>query len=117
MDAKVLVVTAILSILCYFLNLGYLVIFGSSILIGAAFSIYYPYVMALPSKYNMIPSPTVTSTIIITYAIGEGLSAAIVGWLMSFIHPIMLFVVILLLTLINWHYLMKVINKFEAITK
>lgn len=82
-----------------------ILIFGSSIILGIIFSSYVPYVYALPSEYNMGFTEKGTCNTIIAYAIGEAVVTALIGCLMQWIHPIMLFITMLLFSILNRYYM------------
>ena len=111
--SKFLIFISALSLVAYWINLRVFLVFGSAIGIGMVFSIYYPYLMSLPSKYNMIISEKVTSNIVITFAIGEGVAAAFVGYLMELIHPIMLFIFIFMVSIWMFYLVKKLIDRLE----
>jgi hypothetical protein len=76
-------------------------VYGSAALLGILYASYVPYLYALPSKYNKIFTPNNTYNTVIYYAIGEAIVSAIIGYLMEWIHHIMLFVSLLILAIIN----------------
>lgn len=77
-------------------------IFSSSILMGMLFSPFYPYLYALPSKYNIELNSDNSFNALIYYAAGEAGTCAVIGELMAWIHPIMLFVSVFVLSIVNF---------------
>ena len=58
------------SIISYYLSLSFVLIFGSSIILGMLFASYMPFLYALPSEFKMKFSQQGVSNTIIYYAIG-----------------------------------------------
>lgn len=88
-------------------------LFGSAILMGTIFSPYYPYLYSLPAKYGVRLHRDNSFNSIIFYAVGEAGTCAIIGELMAYIHPLMLFIVLFGLALINWVMMGVAIGKLE----
>lgn len=88
-------------------------LFGSAFFLGIIFSAYYPYMFALPKSFNRTISSKNSSTIMIFYAIGEGLLVSVVGILMEKIDPLMLFICCLVMMVFNKILLVVVIAKFN----
>jgi hypothetical protein len=79
----------------------FFVVFGSAVILGMLFSSYTPYLYALPSHYGKVLTPNNTLNTVIYYSIGEAVISSVVGYLMEWIHPIMLFVALLFLAFLN----------------
>ena len=109
----ILILTLIMSILSFFFDIHFILIYGSSIILGIIFSSYVPYIYALPSEFKLSFTETGTCNTIIAYAIGEALISALIGCLMDWIDPIMLFVMMLLFSLLNKFYVSKTIKQLE----
>ena len=88
------------SLIFYGFGYGILLVFGSALLLGITFSVYFPYLLALPNKYGYTISAKNSSNLMIAYATGESVVSALVGFLMRF-HPIMLYVTLLIAMIIN----------------
>lgn len=86
-------------------------LYGSASLLGIIFSVYYPFVFALPKSFNKTVSSKNSATIMIFYAIGEGILVSIVGYLMEWFDPIMLFFSCLVMMIANKILLIVVIGQ------
>ena len=58
-----------------------------------------------------------TSNVVITFAIGEGFAAAIVGYLMNLIHPSMLYIFIFFFSILMFYLVKRTIEKLEVLGK
>lgn len=112
-STQVLIITLIASIMSYFLNIQIILIYGSSIVLGVIFSSYVPYIYALPSEFMLSFTETGTCNTIIAYAIGEAVITAFIGCLMNWVHPMMLFVMMFLFSILNRFYIFKTIEKLQ----
>lgn len=83
--------TILLCLVAHYLNYGMFVVFGSSILLGVAFSSYYPLMVSVPSYYHYEVTTKNSSTFMIGYAIGEAGLSALVGFGMDIFEPVFLF--------------------------
>lgn len=110
---QVLIITLIASIISYFLHVQIILIYGSSIVLGVIFSSYVPYVYALPSEFGVKFTEQGTCNTIIAYAIGEAVITAFIGCLMNWVHPIMLFLMMLLFSILNIFYIAKTIKNLQ----
>lgn len=99
--SKILIVVLALSLLSYALSIGFFVVFGSAIIMGMLFASYVPYLYALPSIFGKVFTPNNTLNTVIYYSIGEAIVSCIIGYLMEWIHPIMLFVTLFVLSVVN----------------
>ncbi len=81
-------------------------VFGSAVILGILFASYAPYLYALPNRFNKVFTPNNTFNTVIYYAIGEAIVSAIIGYLMDWIHHLMLFVALLVLSIMN-RFLLK----------
>lgn len=54
-----------------------------------------------------------TCNTIISYAIGEAVISAVIGCLMEWIHPIMLFATMFLFSILNRHYIFVIVGGLE----
>ncbi len=81
-------------------------VFGSAVILGILFASYVPYLYALPNRFNKVFTPNNTFNTVIYYAIGEAIVSAIIGYLMDWIHHLMLFVALLVLSIMN-RFLLK----------
>jgi hypothetical protein len=99
-----------MSIFSFFLDIHFILIYGSSIVLGMIFSAYVPYIYALPSEYGLSFTETGTCNTIIAYAIGEAVVSALIGCLMDWIDPIMLFIMMFLFAVLNRFYVLKTIK-------
>ncbi len=52
-SSQILIITLIIFIMSFFLNIQIVLIFGSSIILGILFCSYVPYVYALPSEFKL----------------------------------------------------------------
>ena len=102
--------TLIVSILSYYFSFDVVLIYGSSIVLSMVFSSYVPYLYALPSEFKVSFTETGTYNTIIAYAIGEAVITALIGCLMKWIQPIMLFVMILIFSILNRYYVMRTVE-------
>lgn len=94
----------------FLVGFEYTLIFGSSIILGIIFSSWVPYVYALPSEFGMSFTEKGTCNTIISYAIGEAVISALIGCLMEWIHPIMLFGTMFLFSILNRHYVLVTVS-------
>jgi hypothetical protein len=58
------------SLVCYFLGLNLILVFGSSASLGILFSSYVPYLCAIPSYFSQVYTTSNLFNTIIFYAIG-----------------------------------------------
>jgi len=65
------------------------------------FASYVPYLYSLPSRYGKVFTSENTLNTIIYYSIGEAVISSIIGYLMEWIHPIMLLITLALLAVVN----------------
>lgn len=72
-----------------------------------------PYLYALPSEYKKSFTEQGTCNTIIAYAIGEAVITGLIGCLMDWIHPIMLFVSIFSFAVLNRWYLKRTVDEME----
>lgn len=98
------------SLISYALKFYFVLVFGSALFLGIAFSAYFTYLLALPNNYGYTISAKNSSNLMIAYATGEAVVSAFVGVLMSLIHPLMLFVSLLVAMIINRSVLKNVIS-------
>ena len=90
-QTKGVITVLICSLLAYLFDFKLLVVFGSAAVLGVLFSAYFPCLLALPNRYGYVISSKNSSMMMIFYAIGEAGVSAVVGIVMSIIHPLMLF--------------------------
>ena len=85
-------------------------LFSSALMMGTIFSPYYPYLYSLPAKYGVKLHRDNSFNSMIFYAAGEAGTCAIIGELMAWIHPLMLFISLSGLSIINWILMGKTVN-------
>ncbi len=76
-------------------------IYGSAFFLGITFSAYYPFLFAVPKIHGKMISSKNSATMMIFYAIGEGILVAFVGYLMVLVNSMMLFICCLIMIIIN----------------
>ena len=99
-----------MSLVSYWGGIHFIVVFGSAAILGMLFASYVPYLYALPSRYGKSFTQEYTMNTVIYYSIGEAVISSIIGYLMLWIHPIMLLVSLLVLAIVNKWLLERVIG-------
>lgn len=107
------IVVVTVAIVSYWFEWYFLMVYGSAAVLGILYASYVPYLYALPSRYDKVFTPNNTYNTVIYYAIGEAIVSAIIGYLMEWIHHIMLFVSLLILAVINKFVLTITISKLR----
>lgn len=111
--SSILIGVLFLSLGAYWAGVHFFVVFGSAIILGMLFASYVPYLYALPSRYGKVFTPGNTLNTIIYYSIGEAVVSSIIGYLMEWIHPVMLWISLLLLAVVNKWLLERTIILLE----
>ena len=108
-----LLTATIVAIVLYFLNLAYVLIFVTIVSFGYFLALDYPYLLAVSREYDIVLRPMDTTYLLISYAFGEGILTALSGYLMDLIHPMSLFVYLLIVGIFRQFIHYRMLRMFE----
>ncbi len=110
---NILLVASIACLVLHYFEYGMAVVFGSTIVMGMAFSSYYPLMLALPSLFGYEVTSSNSSTFFMGYSIGEAVISSIIGYLMALTAPVFLFYSLLVLVIMMKLIFTSVLNQIS----